>query len=217
MSESRELLATLRDIAEPPAPVGSPPLLIAANVALALLIAWVLARRIRRHRRAWLTESLAGIERARHLPPAASRLALAGILRRVMRHRHGRACDELHGEPWLVRLDEEFGGDWFTRGDGRAFGDALYAPPDPMTGAPGVPDTPGASTDVPGGTAAVREGGSAERMTNEARDTARLGEALARRLKRLPRATTARVRATSAPSGTASAAHGTVAAEPSRP
>ena len=214
MSESRELLATLRDIAEPPPPVGSPPLLIAANVVLALLIVGVIARRLRRRRRAWLTESLAGIEQARHLPPPAARLALAGILRRVMRHRHGRECDALHGEPWLRRLDEEFGGDWFTRGDGRAFGDALYAPPGPLHDVPATLGVPG---DVPDGAAASRPDDSTERIANEARDTVRLGRALARRLKRLPRVAKGWDRSASGSGGAAPAADDVVTTGPSRP
>ena len=163
MSEARELLATLRDIGEPPAPLGSPPLLIVANAVLAALIVAIVVHRGRRRRRAWLDESLEAVEQALVLPPPEGRLALARVLRRVMRHRHGNAVDALHGKPWLARLDAEFGGDWFTRGEGRAFGDALYAP----TGRAGDP----------------AEGRSSAGGAN---DVGRLGHELARRLKRLP-------------------------------
>ena len=128
MSEASELLETLRDIGEPPAPEGVPPALVIANAALLALLVGTLAWRVRRRRRAWLDAALADVRAARDLPPDAALLALATLLRRVMRHRHGSEVDALQGEAWLARLDATFGGDGFTRGDGRAFGDALYAP-----------------------------------------------------------------------------------------
>ena len=128
MSEASELLETLADIVEPPPPEGAPPLLVAANLALVLSILGLLAWRRRARRRAWLDEALGELAAVDHGEPGRARLAIATVLRRVMRHRHGSTVDALHGDAWLRRLDAEFGGDWFTAGEGRAFGDALYAP-----------------------------------------------------------------------------------------
>jgi len=128
MSEASELLATLRDVGEPPPPEGVPPALVLANVVLLALVLGVAVWRRRRRRRAWLEAALARILHARGRPPEVARLELAQVLRRVMRHRQGPHVDALQGDAWLARLDATFGGDWFTRGEGRAFGDSLYAP-----------------------------------------------------------------------------------------
>lgn len=128
MSEASELLATLRDVVEPPPPAGVPPALVLANVVLAASLVALLLLRHRRRRRAWLDAALARVRTARALAPDAALLELAALLRRVMRHRHGTRVDALQGDAWLACLDETFGDDWFGRGEGRVFGDALYAP-----------------------------------------------------------------------------------------
>ena len=40
----------------------------------------------------------------------------------------GETVQSVHGEPWLQHLDNQFNTDWFTQGNGRLLGDALYRP-----------------------------------------------------------------------------------------
>lgn len=126
MSEARDLLASLRDIVEPPAPASTAPWLVLATLGLSLLFIGALVHRWQRRRKAWLRESLLRLRAAASTPPDQALLECARVLRQVMRHHSGPSVDGLHGEDWLECLARAFDDDWFLKGEGRVFGQALY-------------------------------------------------------------------------------------------
>ena len=79
--------------------------------------------RLRAARRA-LRASLA---ETRHLQEDERLAAQARLLRRVARTVAGDDVAQLRGEAWLAALDRMFATDFFSRGEGRCFGDQLYA------------------------------------------------------------------------------------------
>lgn len=128
MSEASDLLSSLRDIVEPPPPATTSPWLVLATLGLTLLLIVALVRRLRQRRNAWRSEALGRVRTASGATPDQALLECARVLRQVMRYRDGSAADALHGEEWLGYLASEFGDEWFTTGEGRIFGEALYSP-----------------------------------------------------------------------------------------
>jgi len=126
VSDTATLLATLADVREPPTPDTGLPWLILLNVALA--IAWLVLLLWQRHRRrnAWRREALATVHALRDDDSPDGPAALATLLRQVARHRLGDGVARLGGDDWLAALDRCFRTNWFSTGEGRAFGDALY-------------------------------------------------------------------------------------------
>lgn len=52
---------------------------------------------------------------------------LAALLKRiVLTEKPDQALRQIHGEPWLEYLDDFFHTNFFSAGEGRAFGDAIY-------------------------------------------------------------------------------------------
>lgn len=125
MNQTEQLLASLRDIHEPAAPEGVSPWLVGANLLLLLIV--ILAMLARRHRRReqWRRQALRQIARARTLPPPSALLHYASTLRQLMLSRLTDTSQE-SGEPWLRQLDTAFATDWFSRGEGKVFGNELY-------------------------------------------------------------------------------------------
>ncbi len=66
--------------------------------------------------------------RARRLAPAERVCAHAAALRHYAVATVGADTGHLQGPAWLDRLDGLFATDFFTRGDGVVFGEALYRP-----------------------------------------------------------------------------------------
>lgn len=97
-------------------------LLLAGLVAYIAQWRFLPQRRLRR-------EALAELNRTRQLAPAAAQAAQALLLRRIARTVAGDATMHLSGEAWLAALDGMFATQYFSRGNGRRFGEALYAPP----------------------------------------------------------------------------------------
>ncbi|MDD2867354.1 DUF4381 domain-containing protein [Neomegalonema sp.] len=134
--ETEELLERMRDLALPPIPTAAPVpwgFLILAALALAALGA-LLALRLRS--RDWRREARAQFAALAAQPggrPEALTEA-ARLLRRVALKSAGPEAARLTGEPWLQRLDEIFGADFFTSGAGRVFGAELYAADPPPAG-----------------------------------------------------------------------------------
>ncbi len=124
MSNTEQLLSQLRDIQEPPPPVGVSLWLIAANLVVFVFIALLFYRQRQRRRERWRNEALREIDWARQLEPASCLLHLAKLLRKVMRYQ-GQDISGDRGQ-WLAQLDQAFNTHWFTQSDGRIFGDALY-------------------------------------------------------------------------------------------
>lgn len=124
MNETEQLLAQLRDIHEPAVPESVSLWLIIANVALLILIVSVLIRRRQRTREQWRKEALQHIESAQDQAYESGVLSLAKLLRQLMRYRgHDIRSDR---QTWLAELDAAFETDWFSKGQGQVFGDALY-------------------------------------------------------------------------------------------
>jgi hypothetical protein len=89
--------------------------------ALAVFAAW-------RQRRAPLRDALRTLDMARRLAPAERVCAHAAALRHYAVATVGADTGHLHGPAWLDRLDGLFATDFFSRGDGVVFGEALYRP-----------------------------------------------------------------------------------------
>ncbi len=89
--------------------------------ALALFAAW-------RQRSAPSRDALRKLDMATRLAPAERVCAHAAALRHYAVATAGEDTGCLQGPAWLDRLDRLFATDFFTRGDGVAFGDALYRP-----------------------------------------------------------------------------------------
>jgi hypothetical protein len=70
---------------------------------------------------------VAALQATADLPIAERLAAQAMVLRRLARTIGGEKSVRLRGSDWLVELDRIFRTDYFTRGDGRCFGDDLYA------------------------------------------------------------------------------------------
>ncbi|GLK76015.1 hypothetical protein GCM10008171_12690 [Methylopila jiangsuensis] len=101
-------------------------LAVALGLALALA-ASLLLRRLMRPRPALRAAALAAFDKTLALPPPERRAAQAALLRRVTRAQAGDAAAAAHGADWAATLDRLFGGDLFSAGPGRVFGDGLYA------------------------------------------------------------------------------------------
>jgi hypothetical protein len=132
MSDTEALLSTLRDIQEPVAPAGLSSALVMAHLLLVvlLLVGWLARRQRLRH--TWRNEAIFRVNQARQMEPESGVLALAKLLRQIVRLRtnHTHALVEEH---WLQTLDKHFATDWFTRQQGRIFGADLYRPLDRST------------------------------------------------------------------------------------
>jgi len=127
MSEAELLLSTLRDIQEPAAPVGTSLWLLAANILMLALLIWALLARRHRRREAWRSEAQNMISQARGQPCDSGLLELARLLRQLLLHRDENV-QALDGDDWLLKLDEHFATNWFSKQEGRVFGTALYQP-----------------------------------------------------------------------------------------
>ena len=105
-----------------------PAIAVSIVAGLALAAGAILRRRARplrlRAARRALRVSLAA---TRDAPPDERLAAQALLLRRAARTVAGDEVARLHGEAWLAALDRMFATSFFTRGDGRCFGDALYS------------------------------------------------------------------------------------------
>lgn len=125
MDTTTALLEQLRDVQQPPPPEGVPLWLIAANVlALSLIVALLVYRR-QYNANNWRKQLIKDLRMATQQPAHEALASAATILRQLMLFR-GHSAQSISGEPWLHKLDTAFNTQWFTKGAGRAFGDALY-------------------------------------------------------------------------------------------
>lgn len=127
MSDAAELLAQLRDVREPLPPEGVSLWLIGANAAALCLIILLLWHRQHQRKYAWRKQVLEQLRQAHNKPPQESIGIAASALRKLMIYR-GYRVETLSGKPWLQQLDDAFDTHWFSSGNGRLFGDALYQP-----------------------------------------------------------------------------------------
>jgi hypothetical protein len=125
-------LASLRDLHMPPAPeagAAGPALVALAlfSLAMFMLIAW----RVWQRWHGWRGATISAIGRIDTSDAPVALAEMASILRRAALGRRGGGPAGLTGDDWLRHLDALFATRFFTTGDGRAFGDALYRPTSP--------------------------------------------------------------------------------------
>ncbi len=132
MSETSHGLDALRGLHLATGAFIDPSLFTAICIGLLLALCLVLAgqffgapmnlfamRAMRRHMR----RALAATRRA---PPDKQLAEQAIVLRRLARTLGGNEKAALRGDAWLAALDHWFRTDYFSRGEGRCFGDDLY-------------------------------------------------------------------------------------------
>lgn len=132
---AEQLLQQLKDIQAPPEPAWwliAPAHGIAIGlVGLVVVCIWLVLRHRKANRLASLAElALADISSCYGRDQDSQRLALelSEWLRRVsLLAFPERQVEGLCGEGWLQFLDESLGADTFTNGEGRAFGNLVYA------------------------------------------------------------------------------------------
>ena len=133
---AEELLLALKDIQPPPEPAWwqlAPATLIASCLIIGLAaFAWFFAK----HRRASRLASLADQDLTRisyAYQQNENSLQLAQDLSKWLKQVSLLAFPErqlagINGDSWLRFLDESLGGNRFSRGNGKIFGDAVYQP-----------------------------------------------------------------------------------------
>lgn len=121
-----ELLGGLRDIHAPPVPAGlsTGPVVAAAVIGLMAIIAIWTSLAYWRH--GWKRQAMAALASCAALPPDQALAQAAVLLRRIAMLRGGSRVTKLSGDAWLQELDRQYYTRFFSRGEGRAFGDALY-------------------------------------------------------------------------------------------
>ena len=127
MAEVDALLATLRPLREP-VPVALPTAYLLAaliGMAVALLVAWSLKAGVARRGR-FRRAAEAELVLTRGLPSHDRLTAQAALLRRVVRVAAGQEAALAQGAAWLTRLDALFATTFFSGGEGRVYGTALY-------------------------------------------------------------------------------------------
>lgn len=130
MPSAHETLAALRPLHSPMDPalgLGDLFLSMALGLAVALIVAelWTLLRKRRTSIRRSALDELAS---SRTLSSEARLISQAKLLRNIVRALEGDAAARLHGDAWLAQMDATFATEFFTSGDGRAFGESLYRP-----------------------------------------------------------------------------------------
>lgn len=140
MSSNENLLSQLRDIRVPAAPEASPiSLLVVITGVLALvLLILLIAILWRNHRKSWLKQNLAELQQFKCRlesidqtgQPEEELSSLAQLLRRYVARL--QPADQryiisgLNGRKWQEFLNTTFATRFFTEGEGRLFGNALY-------------------------------------------------------------------------------------------
>lgn len=123
---SGDPLSELRDLHLPPTPGGASILPLVISAGLFLLLAFGVVALLMRLRKGWLREVECGLRDLGREPPGSALLGAARLLRRAALARLGPDAAKLTGDAWLAALDRLFGTDFFGKGAGRVFGDALY-------------------------------------------------------------------------------------------
>ncbi len=127
--DTTALLAQLKDIHLPVAPVSPalwPVYLSLAVCAVALL---VFAYRHFKSKRTWHSAALENLKAIQQHSSADSLQQTAVLLKRIaLTEGNRQTIQHLSGDRWLRYLDHLFGTDFFSAGNGRIFGNALYQP-----------------------------------------------------------------------------------------
>ena len=128
MADVAKLMEMMHPMREPPLPDSIAPalvLLIAGSVVAILLVG--LGWRLAGPSEGLRASAIAALAFSRHLRPAERLAAQAALLRRLVRALGGDGAARQHGQAWLESLDRCFHTDFFSTGQGRAFGNDLYA------------------------------------------------------------------------------------------
>ncbi len=129
MVDSAKAIEMLHPMREPPLPDSFVPALVmllggCATAAVLIGLAWHARRRTRDLR----APAFAALAATRTLGSAERLAGQAALLRRLALAFGSAGAARLQGPAWLDSLDRCFTTDFFSRGAGAAFGDALYAP-----------------------------------------------------------------------------------------
>ena len=123
------VLEMMHPMREPAQPAGLAPFLVTLAIgAGAGVVLFVLIIQARRRRSLVRRAAVAELARTRALVPPERLAAQASLLRRLVRRLAGESAARTQGALWLESLDRVFATRFFTEGQGRAFGDALYGP-----------------------------------------------------------------------------------------
>ena len=127
MADVAKLIEMMHPMREPPLPDSLVPALVV--LALGCVAAAVVIAIVWRARRAGglRASAAAALAASRALDPDERLAAQAALLRRIARAVAGESAARQHGAAWLESLDGCFKTDYFSKGEGRAYGDALYA------------------------------------------------------------------------------------------
>ena len=128
--DTTELLAQLKGIHLPEAPVAPNLWPMILSLIICAVAALVFARRHLRGKQTWhhsALDTLDGIQKQENINSNDSLHQTAVLLKRIALTEGGReSVQRLNGEPWLNYLDTFFATEFFSAGDGRVFGEALY-------------------------------------------------------------------------------------------
>jgi len=125
--DTSALLAQLRGIHLPPAPAAPDlwPLYLAVLLCVIATAVFFLKRNNNRFN--WKKSALSELDNIKAQSSADAVQQIATLLKRIaLTHDQSRTTRHLHGEPWLQYLDSFYQTEYFSRGDGRVFGSALY-------------------------------------------------------------------------------------------
>lgn len=128
--DTATLLAQLKDIHLPAAPDAPNLWPVYLSLAVCAAALFVFATRLLKKRRTWTAEALASLNSIKQQQHALQKAAV--LLKRIAltvadnNHQSVHSIKQLHGDEWLAYLDTFYNTDFFSRGAGRIFGDALY-------------------------------------------------------------------------------------------
>lgn len=128
MSDTTELLNSVRDIHEPLPPESSSALLLVLLMLLFVLVSILALVALFKSRRKINKELQAELNAIGSVHSDTALVQIATVLRRVMHHVHGDKINQLEGNNWLAALDSTFTTNYFSEGKGSILGSALYSP-----------------------------------------------------------------------------------------
>ncbi len=126
---SADILQQLRGIHLPPEPPEPAlwPVLVAVIIIIATALVFLLNRKQQHH---WHQQALQELKRIELLQEDRQLVEVAKLLKRVaITHHTTRDTTKLTGRRWLDYLDQFFNTNYFSKGEGRLFGDELYSKP----------------------------------------------------------------------------------------
>ncbi len=125
--DTAQLLAQLKDIHLPEAPVAPSLWPLYVFIVLLFLALGVYALRRSRSSTNWQREALDNLADIQQRSPQTALQQTAILLKRIaITHDNHPSVKRLSGDRWLQYLDQFYRTDFFSKGEGQVFGDALY-------------------------------------------------------------------------------------------